>query len=109
LYLSPEHLKQIQIQERVVFDVYRNCLREIQLKGGLQDMDPTVTAFNILGAINWLYHWYRENGELGFEPIREATLAFIRGGIGGGGPLAALTQQETISREHRPRRVPVEG
>lgn len=67
------------------------------------------SCHQLLGAINWLYHWHRENGELGFEPIREATLAFIRGGIGGGGPLAALTQQETISREHRPRRAPVEG
>ncbi len=54
-------------------DRYEAMLREVLRRGVQQGrfrpVDVKLTAFAILGAINWIAQWYREHGEAGADTI----------------------------------------
>lgn len=79
-HLTGSNLEVIRQKEKAIFDVYRKCLEEMREEGDLTDVDPTAAAFSILGAINWTYHWYRDNGPVSFEALRHTILVFTLGG-----------------------------
>lgn len=45
------------------------------------DLAPIMTRF-IMGGVNWISKWYREDGKLKPEDIAKAYLSFLIGGIG---------------------------
>jgi TetR/AcrR family transcriptional regulator, cholesterol catabolism regulator len=54
--------------------VFRELIIEGKKEGSVrQDIDAKLGALSILGSLNWIYRWYRENGEF---PARTIGLQF---------------------------------
>ena len=70
--LSEERRVQI-VEERDLYDQrLRGLIAEGQQEGTIRaDIDPKIAAFWILGAVNWLYQWYRPDGSLSIDEIAE--------------------------------------
>jgi len=63
---SPKHYERL----------WHRILREGMKAGELRDdLDPKAVTFGILGALNWMYKWYEQNGRLS---IREVAAVFAR-------------------------------
>ena len=58
----------------------RAALLELDAAGRLQDVDPTVAAFSVIGAIVWLPQWFRPGGRLSSEDVAEEMVQFIANG-----------------------------
>jgi TetR/AcrR family transcriptional regulator, cholesterol catabolism regulator len=69
--LTPAHNRYVTRMKRAYFDCLRDAARELKKQGKLRDVDPTVVAFSITGAINWLSRWYRPDGKLDAAEIGE--------------------------------------
>jgi AcrR family transcriptional regulator len=76
--------KKINARKREYIDYLEGLIREVQEQEGLKPQLPTaLTAFALLGMINWLYQWYHTEG-----PVKQADLAeyfvdfFFRGLLG---------------------------
>jgi AcrR family transcriptional regulator len=75
-------------------DGYERRVRQIiqdGVHGGeFRPVDPKIGAFAILGAVNWIAHWYDPGGSL---PGPELAARFIDHLVGGLGRPAELTQE----------------
>jgi hypothetical protein len=40
-----------------------------------------VATFGILGAMNWVYHWFRNNGRLSIEEIADELIKLLFNGL----------------------------
>jgi len=64
---------------------YSNLLetlyREGVAKGVFRNVEPKIAIFSILGACNWVYRWYKEDGELSPEAIAKVMAKFITSGF----------------------------
>jgi TetR/AcrR family transcriptional regulator, cholesterol catabolism regulator len=67
--LTPAQNRTVIRMKRKYIDCLRSALDELQKAGRLRNIDPTVAAFSITGAINWLSRWYRPDGKLSAEEI----------------------------------------
>lgn len=71
-------------------DEYEGVLRDI-VEGGIRaglfrPVDPKVTGFAILGAVNWIAKWYREEGPSAAEEVGQAFAdLFLQGLVAGAG------------------------
>ncbi|MBA3805386.1 MAG: hypothetical protein H0X14_06700 [Acidobacteria bacterium] len=59
----------------------RNTLNELKAEGKLQDVDPTAATFSLLGMINWLSRWYRQDGALSEEQAAEQIVKIALNGL----------------------------
>ena len=80
--LSPDR-REIIVAERDLYDQHlRNLLVEGQKDGSVcPDLDPKLTAIEILGMMNWIYHWYRPNGSLSMSELAETMADFVVAGL----------------------------
>ena len=76
--------KKINARKREYIDYLEDLIRKVQEQEGVKPQPPTaLTAFALLGMINWLYQWYHTEG-----PVKQAELAeyfvdfFFRGLLG---------------------------
>ena len=62
--LSEKPLAEI-VQRRSYYEDYlRDLIAEAQEEGSVNpDLDPKLAAFTLFGMMNWVYHWYKPNGE----------------------------------------------
>jgi AcrR family transcriptional regulator len=68
-----EDRRQVIVEER---DLYDEQLRALVVAGQAEgsvrsSVDPKLAAFWILGAMNWMYQWYRADGPQSLEEIAE--------------------------------------
>jgi AcrR family transcriptional regulator len=63
--------------QREVLDIYSGVLNELSEEGALNSTHVRVTAFNILGVINWHLRWYRPEGPLPAETVHQEIVDFI--------------------------------
>ncbi|GAB4347155.1 MAG: TetR/AcrR family transcriptional regulator [Oricola sp.] len=63
--------------QREVLKVYTDILERMSAEGLLQSAHPRITAFNILGVINWHLRWFRADGPLDTETVHREILDFI--------------------------------
>jgi TetR/AcrR family transcriptional regulator, cholesterol catabolism regulator len=73
--------KKVNLRRRKYFEYVRQTLRELEAGGRLQDIDPTVAAFSVIGAIMWLPQWFRPGGRLSSEEVAEEMVEFIALGV----------------------------
>jgi TetR/AcrR family transcriptional regulator, cholesterol catabolism regulator len=78
--LTPKHRRQILKRKREYFDLIRDTLEEVKALGRLADVDTTVTAFSILGALMWLPRWYRPEGALSSDRVVDEITRIVLGG-----------------------------
>ena len=69
--LTPAQNRKITRRKREYFDKLRSTLNELKAEGELQDVDTTTATFSLLGMINWLSRWFRQDGALTSDQIAE--------------------------------------
>jgi AcrR family transcriptional regulator len=79
--LSPRHRRQIVKRKRAYFDLVRDTLDELKTRGRLTEVDTTVAAFSIIGALMWLPRWYRSQGRLASDTILREITKLVLGGV----------------------------
>ena len=79
--LTPTQNRYVRRMKRAYFDCLRDAAQELKKQGKLRDIDPTVAAFSITGAINWLSRWYRPDGKLDAAEIGEQIAEMTLHGI----------------------------
>jgi len=67
-------------------DAYVHGVRQLieagQAEGSLQpDLDPGIAALGVLGAVNWMYRWYRPDGSASAEEIGRQLAALVVDGL----------------------------
>ncbi|MFN7928001.1 MAG: TetR/AcrR family transcriptional regulator [Blastocatellia bacterium] len=79
--LSPKQLQTVNQRKRGYVELIRDTLKDLQAEGKLKDVNPTVTAFSILGTILWVARWYRASGSLTAETVAAEITKIICGGM----------------------------
>ena len=72
--------KILQRKKRYI-DYVRRLLVQLQKRGDARrERDATAATFFLLGALNWIYQWYKADGRLSEEQLnRELVELFSRG------------------------------
>ena len=75
--------RQAIVAERDGYERYvRGLIERGQQEGSLDpDVDPKLATMALLGAMNWVYQWYRADGQRSPEEIAEAFADVALGGI----------------------------
>src|SRR5438105_8352958 len=68
-HLGREHLRTVTKTERRIVDTVRKIYRDGAAEGSFRKLDPTATAFGLLGLCFWVYQWYRPGGRLSVDEI----------------------------------------
>ena len=68
-HLGREHLRTVTKTERRIVDTVRKIYRDGAAEGSFRELDPTATAFGLLGLCFWVYQWYRPRGRLSVDEI----------------------------------------
>jgi len=90
-HLSPEGNEINRQNQREILNIYLNELRTLKELGYLSSRNLTVSAFNILGVINWQLQWYRSGGSLSMDDVAREIVSFVMYGL-----LGSSTQRETF-------------
>ncbi|MBN8960743.1 MAG: TetR family transcriptional regulator [Rhizobiales bacterium] len=67
--LSEPNQKATLAGKRRIDRAFRNAIKQGIADGSVKPCDVKLTAFAILGALNWIGHWYKPGGELSPEQI----------------------------------------
>lgn len=76
----------IRGKQRMILDIYRSCLKDLVARGHMPDVDITTTAFAVLGIINWVNHWYKEDGRSTLDEIGHHVVDQVFFGLFGARP-----------------------
>ncbi len=79
--LTPAQNRMITRRKREYFNRLRDLLNELKSEGKLQEVDTTTATFSLLGMINWLSRWFRQNGELTEEQVSEQIVKIALHGL----------------------------
>lgn len=71
----------VENNQREIYDIYLEKLKELKERGLLKDVDLRVLNFSIFGMINWFFRWYKEGGSLSKEDVAENIIKFAFDGI----------------------------
>ena len=68
-------------RKKQYIDYVRTLLMQLQKDGkARKEIDPTAATFFLLGALNWIYQWYKADGALTEEQLtNELREVFTRG------------------------------
>jgi len=82
LYQLPEDLRELcNRQHREVFKLFHDKICEIGAVNKINSIDHTVAAFGVLGAMLWVYHWFRDNGRLPMQNISDELTKLLFDGL----------------------------
>jgi AcrR family transcriptional regulator len=79
--LAPRHRRQILKRKRAYFDLIRDTLEELKARGRLAEVDTTVAAFSLIGALMWLPRWYQGDGRLKSARVVDEITTLVLGGV----------------------------
>jgi AcrR family transcriptional regulator len=74
VFLTPRHQRTIRNRKRAYFELIRQTVERLKAEGKLRGVDPTVATFTLLGMINWISRWYRNEGKLAPEAVASDLL-----------------------------------
>ncbi len=81
VHLSPEKLAIIHARQRNYEESIATVIRQGIAEGVLEPVDALLTAYGILGMINWIIYWFDPNGTCKPEEIAELYVGIILRGI----------------------------
>jgi len=79
--LTPAQNRIITRRKRDYFNRLRDLLNELKSQGKLHDVDTTAATFSLLGMINWLSRWFRQDGALTQEQVAEQIVRIAFNGL----------------------------
>ncbi|HYR41934.1 MAG TPA: TetR/AcrR family transcriptional regulator [Terriglobia bacterium] len=81
--LSPGDRARINRRKKQYVRMATNVIDEVAKKYRLQDVNPKVAAYALLGMLNWTYQWYKASGSNTREEIVETFQhIFLQGILG---------------------------
>jgi AcrR family transcriptional regulator len=82
LYQLPDDLRELcNRQHREIFKLFYGKIKEIDNMSKLNHIDHTVAAFGVLGAMLWVYHWFRDTGRLPMQSISDELTTLLFDGL----------------------------
>lgn len=69
--LSGPNQKTTLAGKRHIDSAFRNAIKQGIADGSIKPCDVKLTAFAILGALNWIGHWYKPDGALSPDQIAD--------------------------------------
>jgi AcrR family transcriptional regulator len=82
LYQLPEDLRELcNRQHREIFKLFYGKIKEMDDISKINPIDHNVAAFGVLGAMLWVYHWFRENGRLPMQNISNELTKLLFDGL----------------------------
>lgn len=79
--LAPEfHRRHVKRRDRFE-SLWRQILKEGVDSGDFRELDPAVTGFALLGALNWMITWYQAEGDLTAGELAERFHAIFHHGL----------------------------
>ena len=79
--LSKKSRKIIYRQHREIYDIYAQQLRKLKRKGIISSESIAITAFAIFGMVNWCYRWYKSDGKLSIEEVKDRLINLLLNGM----------------------------
>ena len=79
--LPPAQNRIITRRKREYFNRLRGVLNVLKSEGKLHDVDTTAATFSLLGMINWLSRWFRQDGALTQEQVAEQIVKIALNGL----------------------------
>jgi AcrR family transcriptional regulator len=79
--LTPAQNRVITRRKREYFNLLRGVLNELKTAGKLHDVNTTAATFSLLGIVNWLSRWFRQDGALTQEQVAEQIVKIALGGL----------------------------
>ncbi len=76
--LAGEYGQRVLEQKREYSEVVQSILTSLAPEGA--SVDPRVATFSLFGMMNWIYTWYRPDGDVGVEQlVHDMSHLFMRG------------------------------
>jgi AcrR family transcriptional regulator len=77
--LTGLYREKILQRKKAYINYVRDVLTRLQKEGLAREVDATAATYFLLGAMNWIYQWYKEDGRLSEQDlVRELTDQFTR-------------------------------
>jgi AcrR family transcriptional regulator len=81
--LSPADRTRINRRKKEYVKMSARIIADVMKKYDIQDLDPKLAAFALLGMLNWTYQWYQPDGSSSREAItKNFQEIFLRGILG---------------------------
>ena len=78
--LTGEYRDQILKRKKAYINMVRDRLIQLQTDGDARPVDATAATYFLLGSLNWVYQWYKDDGRLEEQDlVRHFTDLFSRG------------------------------
>ena len=79
-HLSAEHMDEIRSWKAAYTNLWRELIAEGVRTGVFRRSDEMISAFALIGALNWMYAWFRPSDPIaGSEVARQIVDHFLRG------------------------------
>ena len=79
--LSGEELARINARKKRYVRFLEHSFSEAIAAGEIRPVDPKLAAFAFLGAVNWIYKWFRADGEIPEEQLVRGMQDIFFGGL----------------------------
>jgi AcrR family transcriptional regulator len=79
--LTGEYRDKILRRKKAYIVYVRGILTRLQEQGMARALDATAATFFLLGALNWIYQWYKVDGRLSEEQIVHELTELFAGGF----------------------------
>ncbi|HSW36348.1 MAG TPA: MaoC/PaaZ C-terminal domain-containing protein [Candidatus Limnocylindrales bacterium] len=79
--LLPEHWREVAASRKRYELIIQNLIREGIKQGYFIPENEKVLSYTILGSINWVYVWFRDEGELNKEQIAHVMTDYLLHGL----------------------------
>ncbi len=79
-HLPPEMAERARREKRDYNHLIDGVIRQGLRQGNLVSIPPQILTFIILGACNWLYQWYRPEGELSTDEVARLFIMILEKG-----------------------------
>lgn len=79
--LTGEARAQINARKKRYVRFLESSFTEAMRQGRIRQGDPKIAAFSFLGMVNWIYKWYRSDGEVPAERIADEMRKLFFGGL----------------------------
>jgi hypothetical protein len=82
LFLDEEHVSRFRKPFQIeLLDIYRKELQNLRSLGYVSQENVTVLAFNVFGVINWHLRWYKPEGKMTPDQVKDEMVAFLFHGM----------------------------
>lgn len=79
--LTGDSQKKINARKKRYVRFLEDSFREAMANGQIRTIDPTIASFSFLGTVLWSYKWYRPDGRLHPQQLKDGTIDLFFNGL----------------------------